>query len=166
MQFRVLLGDKILEANKRISSTTDEVTLSAGALTVETPRKAGLDWPATLGDYTRTTSTGTKVVLLPVRFLKINDEVAIWSAPLELFVEIANEVRDRSPFPYTFYFGYTNGNLRYLVTESAYEQGGYEPNASPFTPSAAKDLTKSVVNYLQDEKQSQRSGRPRVRGRR
>jgi hypothetical protein len=153
MQFRVLLGDRILEANKRISSTTNQVTLSAGALTVETPRKAGLDWPSDLANYTRTTTTGTKMVLLPVRFLKINDEVAIWSAPLELFVEVANEVRDRSPFPYTFYFGYTNGNLRYLVTESAYEQGGYEPNASPFTPSAAKELTESVVNYLQGEMQ-------------
>ncbi len=91
------------------------------------------------------------MVLLPVRFVKINDEVAIWSAPLELFVEVANEVRDRSP--YTFYFGYTKGILRYLVTESAYEQGGYEPNASPFTPSAAKDPTESVVDYLQGEMQ-------------
>jgi hypothetical protein len=89
------------------------------------------------------------MVLLPVRFLIINEEVAIWSAPLELFVEIANEVRERSPFPYTFYFGYNNGWLGYLLTESAWKHGGYEPRVSPFTPSAAKDLTESVVNYLQ-----------------
>ncbi len=86
---------------------------------------------------------------LPVRFLKMNDEVAIWSAPLELFVEVANEVRDRSPFPYTFYFGYSNGWLGYLLTEPAWKEGGYETRVSPFTPSAARDLTESVVSYLQ-----------------
>lgn len=151
MEFRVLLGDKILEANKKISSTTDEVTLTTGALTVDTPLKPGLEWSSDLGNYTRTTSTGTKVVLLPVRFLKINHEVAIWSAPLELFVEVANEVRDRSPFPYTFYFGYSNGWLGYLLTEPAWDQGGYETRVSPFTPSAAEDLTESVVSYLEGQ---------------
>jgi hypothetical protein len=150
MQFRVLLGDKILEANKKISSTTDQVTLTAGALTVETPRKADLDWPANLGAYTRTTDTGAKMVLLPVRFLKINEEVAIWSAPLELFVEIANEIRDRSPFPYTFYFGYSNGWLGYLPTEAEWPYGGYEvERVSPFTPVAQKDITQAVLGYLQ-----------------
>ena len=149
MQFRVLLGDKILEANRKISSTTDQVTLTVGALFVETPSKAGLTWSSDLTNYTRTTTTGSTVVRLPIRFLKMNDEVAIWSAPLELFVEVANEVRDRSPFPYTFYFGYCNGWLGYLLTESAWKQEGYETRVSPFTPSAAKDLTESVVNYLQ-----------------
>jgi len=89
------------------------------------------------------------MVRIPVRFLKINDNVAIWSAPLELSVQIANEVRDRSPFHYTFYFGYTNGNLRYLPTKLEWEHGGYEPSASPFTPSAAEDLIESVLGYLQ-----------------
>lgn len=153
-QFRVLLGDKILEANRKIASTTDEVSLSTGSLTVETPRKSGLDWPSDLGNYTSTTKTGINMVRLPVRFLNINEDVAIWSAPLELFCEISNEVRDGSPFPYTFYFGYSNGWLGYLLTESAYEYGGYEPSVSPYTPSAAKDLTDSVLGYLQGEMRS------------
>ena len=38
----------------------------------------------------------------------------IWSAPVELFCEIAMDVRQRSPFAYTLYFGYTNGWLGYL----------------------------------------------------
>jgi hypothetical protein len=149
MQFQVLLGDKILEANRKIIATTNQVRLTSGTLTVETPSKADLKWSSDLANYTRTTTTGSKVVRLPVRFLRINNEVAIWSAPLELFVEVANEVRDRSPFPYTFYFGYSNGWLGYLLTEAAWEQGGYETSVSPFTPSAAKDLTEAVVNYLQ-----------------
>lgn len=150
-QFRVLLGDKILAANKMISTTTNEVTLTTGALIVETPRKAGMGWTSDLGDYTRTTKTGVNLVKLPVRFLKINDDVAIWSAPLELFCEISNEIRDSSPFPFTFYFGLTNGWLGYLLPESEFKYGGYEPDVSPYTPSAAKDLTESVVGYLKGE---------------
>lgn len=153
-QFRVLLGDKILDANGKITSTTDTVKLVTGSLTIETPRKPGLGWSSDLSKYTNTTKAGINMVRLPIRFLKINKDIAIWSAPIELFCEVANEVRSRSPFPYTFYFGYTNGWLSYLPTEAAWQQGGYEPSASPFTPSAAKDLAESVVSYLQSEMRS------------
>jgi neutral ceramidase len=153
-QFRVLLGDRILEANRKISSTMDSVSLVVGSLIVETPRKPDLGWSPDLGDYTRTTSTGTNLVRLPVRFLKINDDIAIWSAPVELFCEISNEIRENSPFPFTFYFGYTNGSLGYLPTSAAWKYGGYEPSVSPFTPAAEKDLTEAVIGYLQSEMRS------------
>ncbi|CAN5413074.1 neutral/alkaline non-lysosomal ceramidase N-terminal domain-containing protein [soil metagenome] len=164
MQFRVLLGDKILEANKKIAATTNEVNLTAGSLLVETPRKADLEWPQDMAQYTRTTKAGAHMVRLPVRFLKINDEVAIWAAPLELFCEVANEVRDHSPFPYTFYYGYNNGWFGYLMTEAEYEQGGYELRVSPFTPSAANDLSEAVINYLQGEMRSKPAPKKRVGG--
>ena len=149
-QFRVLLGEKIIEAYRKITATK-ELTLSSGSMVVETPRKQGLSWPSDFGKYTRTTDTGVDMVRLPIRFLKINDDIAIWSAPLELFCEISNEIRDRSPFSLTFYFGYTNGWLGYLLTESEYKHNGYEPSVSPYTPSAARDLTEGVVSYLQGE---------------
>jgi len=153
-QFRVLLGDKILEANRKISTTINEVILCPGSLTVETPRKDGLSWPSDFGNYNRQTNTGVNLVQLPIRFLKINEDIAIWSAPLELFCEISNEIRDRSPFPYTFYFGYTNGWLGYLLTEDEYRYEGYEPTVSPFTPGADRDLTEAVITYLQGEMRS------------
>jgi neutral ceramidase len=157
-EFRVLLGDKILDANRNISITTKEVILSSGALTVETQRKAGLAWPTDFGNYTRKTNTGINMVRLPIRFLRINEDIAIWSAPLELFCEISNEIRERSPFPYTFYYGYTNGWLGYLLTESEYKYGGYEPTVSPYTPQSARDLTEAVVSYLQGEMRTHISG--------
>ena len=149
-EFRVLLGDKILEANRSIASTTDEVSLVTRTLIVETPRKE-MAWPQDMPNYSRTTVSGKNMVLLPVRFLKINDNIAIWSAPLELFCEISNRVREDSPFPYTFYFGYSNGNLGYLPTSKGWEEGGYEPSVSPFTPAAEKDLTEAVIAYLEGE---------------
>ena len=154
-QFRVLLGDKILDANKKMLSTSDSVKLFTGALTLETPRKANLAWPSYLSKYSSTTKNGINMVRLPVRFLKINNDVAIWSAPIELFCEISNEVRERSPFPFTFYFGYTNGWLGYLPTEEEYKRGGYEVDVvCPFTPVTGRDLTESVTAYLQGEMRS------------
>ena len=154
-EFRVLLGDKILEANKRIVSTTDSIKLFTGSLTIETPRKSNLGWPSYLSKYTRTTNLGANIVKLPARFLKINEDIAIWSLPVELFCEISNEIRDRSPFPFTFYYGYTNGWLGYLPTAKAWENGGYEvETVSPYTPAVEQDLKESVLGYLQGELKS------------
>ena len=149
-QFRVLLGDRILEANKKILSTTNEVILTSGALTLETPRKPDLGWPKDMGNYTKTTKEGVNMVRMPVRFLKINNDIGIWSAPIELFCEVSNEVRERSPFQYTFYYGYSNGWFGYMPTEAEWPYGGYEvEKVSPFTPAAAGDLTELVLGYFQ-----------------
>jgi hypothetical protein len=92
------------------------------------------------------------MVKLPVRFFKINEDVAIWSAPLELFCEISNVIRERSPFPFTFYYGYTNGWLGYLASEKEWKHGGYEvERVSPYTISVEKDFTEPIVSYLQNE---------------
>lgn len=151
-QFRVLLGDKILEANKHITTTTDKVRLFAGKTTIETPRKENMGWPSDLGGYTRKTGDGKNLILLPVRFLKINQDIAIWSLPVELFCEISNDIRDRSPYPYTFYYGYTNGWLGYLPTADEFKHGGYEvETVCPYTPAVEKDVKHTVLSYLQGD---------------
>ena len=87
---------------------------------------------------------------MPVRFLKINNDVAIWSAPIELFCEVSNEVRDRSPYAYTFYYGYTNGWFGYMPTKEEWPFGGYEvERVSPFTPAAAEELTALVLAWFE-----------------
>jgi neutral ceramidase len=151
-QFRVLLGDRILEANRKITATTDSVKLFTGSLIIETPRRANLGWPGDLNKYTRTTKTGDNIVRLPVRFLKINEDIGIWSAPVEMFCEISNAIRERSPFAYTFYYGYTNGWLGYMPSEKEFQYGGYEVDVvCPYTPAVQKDVTESVLGYLQGE---------------
>jgi len=147
-EFRVLLGDRILEANRQLGTTTSQVKLSLGEQLVETPRKAGLGWTNDLADYSETSNTGAAIVRLPVRFLTINNDIAIWAAPVELFCEIAIDVRSRSPFPYTFYFGYANGWLGYLPTREEFAHGGYEVNTSPYTDAAGEDLARAVETYL------------------
>ena len=155
--FRALLGEKIIDANKKLSALTDSVKLTTGSIIVESPRKSGLGWEDDLKNYSRTTKDGINLVRLPVRFLKINEDIGIWSAPLELFCEISNEVRDRSPFPFTFYYGYTNGWLGYLPTEEEWKYGGYEVDVvSPYTPAMGRSLTEAVSAYMEGEMQGKK----------
>lgn len=147
-EFNVLLGDKILAANRAIRHTTAEVRLRTGEVVVESPRRPGFGWDDSLKRYLRVTDSGVALVRLPVRFLFINDDIAIWGAPVELFCEIAVDIRSRSPFPYTFYFGYTNGSLAYLPTRQAFAEGGYEVRTSVFTEQVEEDLTKAVLSHL------------------
>ena len=96
------------------------------------------------------TETGVSLIRVPVRFLKINQDLVLWTAPVELFCEIAIAVRNHSPFPYTFFSGYTNGFLGYLPTRQAFAEGGYEPgNVTPFTEQVEDDFTQGVSTYLQ-----------------
>jgi len=154
-QFCILLGDKIIDAYQKISATTDQVIMKTGSIIIETLRKDGLGWPAGYDRYSRVTNTGKHLVRLPIRFLKINNDIAIWSAPVELFCEISNEIRDHSPFPYTFYFGYTNGTFGYLPSSAEWRNNGYETSVSVFTPSSAGDITEAVIGYLSGQMKNQ-----------
>ncbi len=149
-RFKVLLGDPILDANRRLRATTAAVKLRASRIIVETPKRPGLPWSEELKDYLRVSKDGAETLLVPVRFLRINEDTVVWSAPMELFCEVSNEIRDRSPFANTLYFGYTNGTFAYLLTEQEYLAGGYEPATSPFTASAAGHLSAAVNRHLRE----------------
>jgi hypothetical protein len=148
-QFRVLLGDPILEAIRRLGPASQEAGFRLGEIVVETPLKAGLEWPEELADYLRVTAAGEKLVRIPVRFLRLDRDTVIWAAPLELFCEIALQVRQRSRFPHTFYFGLVSGWMGYLPTAQALREKGYEASVSPYTERAEDDFTQAVLGYLQ-----------------
>jgi hypothetical protein len=146
-QFSVLLGDRILAAVSALAPGTSDVIMRTADTVVETPRREGLAWPDELARYAG--AGGTRpAVRLPIRFLALNDTI-IWSAPVEMFCEIALDVRGRSPFSRTFYFGYTNGWFGYLPTAKGFEEGGYEPRTSPFTAQAEAEVSGAVTAFIQ-----------------
>jgi len=55
--------------------------------------------------------------------------LGIVSLPGEVFVEIGLHAKEHSPLPYTMVGGYTNGNMGYIPTRTAFSEGGYEPNS-------------------------------------
>jgi neutral ceramidase len=143
-QFRVLLGDRVIAKTRAMPSGTDRVVIRQAQQIVDTPRREDLAWPDEMAAYA---TSDRQRIKLPLRFLAINDTV-IWSAPVEMFCEIAMSIRARSPFKQTFYFGYTNGWFGYLPTAKGFEEGGYEPRTSPFTPQVERDLTTRVTGFL------------------
>jgi hypothetical protein len=149
-EFNVLLGDRILAANRSITATESRIRLRAGETIVETPRRKDFGWDPAIGAYLKATAGEAGTVLLPVRFLVINANVALWSAPVELFCEISLDVRKRSSFRNTFYFGYANGWLGYLPTRRAFSEGGYEIRTNPFTERVEDDVSKAVESYLRN----------------
>mgnify|MGYP000703193831 CR=1 FL=1 len=142
-EFRVLLGDRVLETNAKLTKPMREFTLGLDEITVETARREGLGWPPDLAAY----AAGDTGVKIPVRILRMGDTV-MWGAPVELFCEIAMRVRKESGYRNTFFFGYANGWLGYLPTAVAFQEGGYEPRTSPFTPRVEKDFGDAVVKAI------------------
>jgi hypothetical protein len=147
-EFNVLLGDRILAANRAITVPASGIRLRPGGQVVETPRRKDFGWTPEIGDYLKAAERETGTIRLPVRFLIVNNELALWSAPVELFCEIAIDVRNRSPYQNTFYFGYSNGWFGYLATRRAFTEGGYETRTCPFTEQVEDDFTKVVTSYL------------------
>jgi neutral ceramidase len=148
-EFRLLLGDRIIQANQRIGYLTSDVVLSASDIVVETPLRQGLAWPPELAKYARSQSGAITLLRIPVQFLQINHDAVLWGAPLELFCEIAIDIRNHSRFPFTFYTGLLNGWLGYLPTGEAFREGGYEPSTSPFTDRAEEDFRVGVTTHLE-----------------
>jgi hypothetical protein len=146
-EFRVLLGDKIIEANRTLGPGGAGAKLWLGETWIETPRKAELGWSEELKDYGAKSSSGADLVRIPVRALRINDTV-LWSTPVELFCEMAIKIRSEAPFRNAFYFGYTGGWLGYLPTAQAFRDGGYEPKTSPFSEQVERDYTEGVSRFL------------------
>ncbi len=147
-EYKKLLGDPILAANAALRKPARHIHLQAGETVIETPRKSGLGWTEDMADYLKVNDDGTANVRIPVRWLRIDKDTAVWGAPVELFTEIALDIRAKSPFRHTFYFGLTNGWLSYLPTKRAFAEGGYEISVCVFTDRVEEDLTRGVSAAL------------------
>ncbi|MDF2713756.1 MAG: hypothetical protein K0R28_681, partial [Paenibacillus sp.] len=79
-------------------------------------------------------------------------EVVMIGVPLEPFSAIGKNIREASPFAYTFFGGYTNGWLGYLPMPEDFPAGGYEVETTPFAPEAAERLIEGVVRLLREMK--------------
>src|ERR1700730_16781051 len=74
--------------------------------------------------------------------------LALLSCQGEPFLEISQQVVAGSPFAHTLFSGYSNGAFGYIPTRQAFEEGGYEIEASPFAPAAAEMLVSEALRLL------------------
>lgn len=83
-------------------------------------------------------------------------DTAIIGTPGEVFSEIGQEVRRRSPFGTTLFAGYCQGILGYISTAREHPFGGYEPTVAqrgydhpaPFAPEAEAILVDACLELL------------------
>lgn len=83
-----------------------------------------------------------------VHVLRVGD-VAFVGFPAEMFVEWAMQVKEQSPFRYTFPIDLSNGSVGYIPTRRAFENGGYEPVSSIFTPDVGEVLVEAALDLLE-----------------
>ena len=82
-----------------------------------------------------------------VQALRIGD-LALVSAPGELFVELGLAIKQQSPFAQTMVLELANDSVGYLPTRRAYEEGAYEPEASLFGPGVGEQIVDEAMGLL------------------
>jgi hypothetical protein len=76
--------------------------------------------------------------------------IALLSVAGEPFLEIARRIVAESPFEHTLFSGYSNGGFGYIPTREAFAEGGYEIEATPFSPDAADTLVAEALRLLRE----------------
>ena len=77
--------------------------------------------------------------------------LALASAPAEIFTENGALVKRESPIEDTFFLGYTNGSIGYVPTRGAYREGGYEvTHACQVDPDAGDIINRACLQALRD----------------
>jgi neutral ceramidase len=89
---------------------------------------------------------------VPLRALRIGRDIAIATVAGELFAEFGLEIKATSPFRYTLTAELTNGEVGYIPTLEAYDEGGYEVRkpASRMVPDAGLHITAASKQLLQE----------------
>jgi hypothetical protein len=90
---------------------------------------------------------GKTAVDIEVQLIRIHD-IALVCVPVEPFSAIGVQIRERSPFKFTLFSGYSNGIYGYLPTAEEFCRGGYEAEFSAFATDAADRLIDQVTEIL------------------
>lgn len=75
-------------------------------------------------------------------------EVAFVAIPGEPFAELGMRIVEQSPFAETLILELANGNIGYIPTRKAYEEGGYEPTSSILAPGGGELIAERAISLL------------------
>ena len=100
--------------------------------------------------------TGLDSVAAEVQVISYGS-LAFVTLPGEPLTELGTEIRERSPFPQTLVFGYSNGNgVHYVSLPKEKKYGGYEVEiGTSGTENAGKKLASQAVKLLEKAKTNQ-----------
>ena len=79
-------------------------------------------------------------------------DIAVTAAPFERFCQTEKEVRERSPFAFTFALSYSNDFQKYLPAADCWDNKGYEVVVSRFDKGTAELVTQRQLEMLAELK--------------
>ncbi|MGH1524129.1 hypothetical protein ACRAWC_08840 [Leifsonia sp. L25] len=81
--------------------------------------------------------------------VRIGPQLAISTAPCELFTVLGQDIIRRSSFATTVFVGYANGLIGYVPDRASYEEGGYEvTHATLVARGAGEEIVENSVQLL------------------
>ncbi|MBT3267594.1 hypothetical protein HN371_10595 [Candidatus Poribacteria bacterium] len=148
-----------LTGDASIGAAIEEVRLQRRAAptadAVATAEHDGQQTGATMGQraaarrVARAGADTSSHALTWVQALRIGD-VALVGVPGELLVRLGLDIKRRSPFGQTMVLELANDSIGYLPDLRAFEEGGYEPEASVFQPGVGEQIADAAVALLDD----------------
>jgi len=85
----------------------------------------------------------------PLQGIRIGP-VALLAIAGEPFTEINQAIVSSSPFAHTLFSGYSHGGFGYIPSRTAYAEGGYEVEASPFSVEASDVIVNESLTILRE----------------
>ena len=92
-------------------------------------------------------ASGEKTIDAEVQAMRIGDFVLI-TFPAEVSVQVGLNIKNRSPYEFTFIAGYSNGYIHYAPTSEQYKSGGYEVANCLLAPGWQKIFEEKVLEIL------------------
>jgi hypothetical protein len=93
-------------------------------------------------------SRNGKPINAEIQVFTLGEKFAIVSLPGEVFTEIGQYIKSRSPYPYTIITELTNAALGYFPDRKAYIEGNYEVITSRVAPGSAEILAENALRML------------------
>jgi hypothetical protein len=93
-----------------------------------------------------------KPLLTEIQVFALGDSCAIVSFPNEMFTELGQYLKSRSPYPHTIITELTNGSNGYIPDRKAYDEGNYEPTSTRAAPGSGEILIENALRMLNELK--------------
>jgi hypothetical protein len=134
-----LLGEEVARVLEGTQSPLTNSAIRTAVKAVALPAKGRADSSAA--------SNSTSTINITVGRV---GEIAFVGWGGEVFNEIGQAVKAKSPFAHTFILTHCNGAAGYLPTRESYPEGGYEVQSSAFAAGAAEALADETIKMLRE----------------
>lgn len=167
IRFSKILGAKVALAALKGEATTPDIRCTSSRLSMplRAPRPSELEWAEKmlaqddiptkeriaaneifrLRDLQREVET----VELEIQVMRIG-ESAILTVPCEVFCEIGLALKKMSELDHAMISALTNGYEGYMITEKAYENGGYEAQAA-FSSKLTQHAGELLIQHMREQ---------------